>query len=120
MACDAVGNVLLAKFSFHGGQDVCVMIPASVVFWMLRHLPVNQDPNLPPPAAVPQLLPEDWDLDTPRVMTVNCTQFQEGLRMTMDLSRKPDLTVLLDRSNVELMRRFFSAYASELIDLDAE
>lgn len=120
IACDAVGNVLLAKFSFAGGQDVCVMIPASVVFWMLRHLPVNQDPNLPPPPPMPGLLQSDWDLDTPRVMTVNCQQFQDALRITMDLSRKPDLTLLLDRSNIELMRRFFSAYASELMDLDAE
>lgn len=120
MALDSVGNLVLAKFSFHGGQDVCVLIPASIVFWMLRHLPVNQDPNLPPPPAVPELYREDWDLDTPRVLAVNCQQFQDALRITMDLSRKPDLTVLMDRSNIELMRRFFSAYASELIDFDAE
>ena len=120
MSLDAVGNLLLAKFSFQGGQDACVLVPASIVFWMLRHLPVNQDPTLPPPPPGPQMYREDWDFDTPRVMSVNCQQFQDALRVTFELSRKPDLTVLFDRSNIELMRRFFSAYSTDLMDLDAE
>ena len=44
MSCDRVGNLLLVKFSNQGSSDVCVFVPASIVFWLLKHLPVNQDP----------------------------------------------------------------------------
>jgi hypothetical protein len=39
--------------------------------------------------------------------------------MTYNLDRKPDLTVVLDRANVELMRQIMIAYSKDLIDLDA-
>jgi len=119
MSLDSVGNLLLAKFSFQGGPDTCVMIPASIVFWMLRHLPVNQDPNLRPPATSPELRQQDWNFDTPRALSVVCNEMPGALRVTMALSVKPDLTMLMDRSNVELMRQYFAAYAKDLIDLDA-
>lgn len=119
MSLDSVGNLLLAKFSFQGGPDTCVMIPASIVFWMLRHMPVNQDPTLQRPAHFPQMHQRDWDFDTPRVLSVVCNEMPGALRVTMELSVKPDLTMLMDRANVELMRQFFALHANELIDLDA-
>jgi hypothetical protein len=42
MSCDRVGNLLLTKFSCHGASDLAILVPASIVFWLLRHLPVNQ------------------------------------------------------------------------------
>jgi hypothetical protein len=39
--------------------------------------------------------------------------------MTFDLDMKPDQTLILDRSNVELMRQILLAYSKDLIDLDA-
>jgi hypothetical protein len=39
--------------------------------------------------------------------------------MTFALDRKPDLTLVLDRSNVELMRQILIAYSQDLIDLEA-
>ena len=120
MSCDAVGNLLLAKFSYQGGgKDSCVVIPASIVFWLLRHLPVNQDPALRQPPAMPQIEQQDWDSrDTPRALTVNCNQQRDALRMALALDVKPDLTVVLDRANVELMRQIMVHYAADLIDLD--
>jgi hypothetical protein len=40
--------------------------------------------------------------------------------MTFNLDRTPDLTVVLDRSNVELMRQIMLAYTKDLIDLEAQ
>jgi hypothetical protein len=120
MSCDRVGNLLLAKFANHGAGDACIFIPAEIVFWLLKHLPVNQDPQLqapPPPSPITQ---RDWDNpDTPRALTVRCKQLPGALRMSFQLERKPDLTVVLDRSNVELMRQVMVAYANDLVDLDA-
>ena len=118
LSCDPVGNLLLAKFSYQGGKDSCVFIPASIVFWLLQHLPVNQDPNLQPPKGLPQVYQEDWDdTATPRAFTVNCKQFADAIRMSFELDRKPDLTVLLDRSNVELLRQMMESYRPNLMDL---
>jgi hypothetical protein len=39
--------------------------------------------------------------------------------MQFALDRGPDLMVLLNRSNVELMRQMLVAYSKDLIDLDA-
>lgn len=120
VACDPVGNVLLIKFSCVGANDVCVFVPASIVFWLNEHLPVNQDPNLPAPPDAPGLAPQDWyDEVTPRAISVECKQFADGLRITFVTPAKPYLTVLLDRSNVELLRRFLLGYSSRLINLDA-
>ena len=120
LSCDPVGNLLLAKFSYHGAKDSCVFIPASVVFWLLKHLPVNQDPNLQPPAQLPQVYQEDWDdTVTPRVQFVQCKQFADAIRIEMELDRKPNLMVLLNRSNVELLRQMMEAYRPNLMDLDA-
>jgi hypothetical protein len=120
MSCDSVGNLLLAKFSYEGGKDSCVFIPASIVFWLLRHMPVNQDPTLKQPPNMPQIYQEDWDYQhSPRALTVNCKQLPDSLRMVFELDVKPDLTVVLDRANVELMRQIMVHYANELIDLDA-
>ena len=119
MSCDSVGNLLLAKFSCEGGKNVCVFIPASIVFWLLRHLPVNQDPGLKQPANMPQIDELDWDCQhSPRALTVNCTQLSSILRMSFELDVKPDLTLVLDRANVELMRQIMLHYSTHLIDLD--
>ena len=120
MSCDRVGNLLLTKFSCHGASDASILVPASIVFWLLKHLPVNQDPNLPGPPPPPQITQEDWDSrDLPRAQTVQARQLPDGLRMTYVLDRERDLTVVLDRSNVELMRQVMHLYAKDLIDLDA-
>jgi hypothetical protein len=120
MSCDRVGNLLLAKFSAHGATDVAIFIPAQIVFWLLQHMPVNQDPLLQAPPAPPQINQRDWDNpDTPRALTINCKELPGILRMTFNLDRKPDLTLVLDRSNVELMRQVMQAYTGDLLDLDA-
>ena len=120
MSCDRVGNLLLTKFSTQGASDVAVFVPASIVFWLLKHLPVNQDPDLQPPPAGPQITQSDWDSpNIPRAFTVQCKVLPGKISMTYNLDRKPDLTVVLDRSNVELMRQIMLAYSKDLIDLDA-
>lgn len=120
MSCDRVGNLLLAKISSQGASDICVHIPASIVFWLLKHIPANQDPRLPAPPAPPQIDQRDWDNPNwPRALTVNCKAMPGVLRMTFNLDRKPDLTLVLDRSNVELMRQLMTLYQKDLIDLDA-
>ncbi len=118
LSCDKVGNLLLVKFSMLSGADACVVMPAHIVFWLLEHLPVNQDPNLPRPAPYPEIYREDWDDRlTPRIMTVQCKQFADAIRMSFELDRKPDLCVLLNRTNVELMRQFLENYRPSLMDL---
>jgi hypothetical protein len=120
MSCDRVGNLLLAKFSAQGANDTCIMIPASIVFFLIKHLPVNQDPSLPPPPPGPQITQWDWDLQKlPRADTVSCKVLPGKISMTFNLDRKPDLTLVLDRSNVELMRQILLAYSQDLIDLEA-
>ncbi|WP_426107730.1 hypothetical protein [Massilia sp. TSP1-1-2] len=118
LSCDKVGNVLLVKFSMLSGADACVLMPAHIVFWLLEHIPVNQDPNLPGPAPYPQIYGEDWDdLRTPRVLTVQCKQFADAIRMELELDRTPHLNVLLNRTNVELLRQFLENYRGSLMDL---
>jgi hypothetical protein len=120
MSCDRVGNLLLAKFSAQGANDALVVIPASIVFFLIKNLPVNQDPTLQPPPAGPQITQWDWDSpNVPRAYTVNCKVLPGKISMTFDLDRKPDLTLVLDRSNVELMRQILIAYSQDMIDLDA-
>lgn len=120
MSCDPVGNLLLAKFSCEGGKDACVFVPASIVFWLLAHIPVNQDPTLQAPPNMPQIRQEDWDNPAiQRAVSVQCKQFPDAIRMAFELERKPGLTVLLNRSNVELMRQMMENYRKDLIDLDA-
>ena len=119
MSCDRVGNLLLAKFSATGSTDVCVFVPAPIVFWLLKHLPVNQDPNLQPPPPPPQITQADWDSPyVPRALTVNAKVLPGKISMTFNLDRKPDLTVILDRSNVEMMRQIMTHYTRDLIDLE--
>jgi hypothetical protein len=120
MSCDRVGNLLLAKFSAHGANDACFVIPASIVFFLLKNLPVNQDPSLQPPPPGPQITQWDWDSpNVPRALTVNCKVLPGKISMSFNLDVKPDLTLVLDRSNVELMRQILLAYSRDLIDLDA-
>jgi hypothetical protein len=120
MSCDRVGNLLLAKFSAQGATDVAIFVPASIVFWLLKHLPVNQDPTLQPPPPPPQITQADWDHPyIPRALTVNAKVLPGRISMTFNLDRKPDLTVILDRSNVEMMRQVMVAYSKDLIDLEA-
>lgn len=120
MSCDRVGNLLLAKFSADGAADTCVQIPASIVFWLLNHLPVNQDPNLQPPPPPSPITQRDWDNpNIPRAQSVQCKEFPGKLRMTFQSNARHDLTLVLDRSNVELMRQVMQVYAPDLIDLDA-
>ncbi|MES2319499.1 MAG: hypothetical protein V4631_18620 [Pseudomonadota bacterium] len=119
MSCDPVGNLLLVKFSFGSGKDGAAFMPAHIVFWLLKNIPVNQDPNLQPPAApLPQITQRDWDEDsTPRINTMQCKQFQDAIRMTLQFENGPDALLLLDRSNVELMRQFMENYRPNLMDL---
>ena len=135
MSCDPVGNLLLLKMAFNGGKEACVYLPAHIVFWLLKHLPVNQDPNLPPPPELPQVYAQDWDdnftlrqpqllgqkverLGLPRVFTVQCKQFADAIRMTIEFDdQRPDLPVLMNRTNVELMRQFMMTYKDSLMDL---
>jgi hypothetical protein len=119
MSCDPVGNLLLTKFSCVGAGDVAVFVPAEVVFWLIKHLPVNQDPTLQPPPHGPQIGPEDWNINLPRAGYVQCKVLPGKISMTYILDHKPDLTVVLDRGNVELMRQIMLAYRDQLIDLDA-
>jgi hypothetical protein len=120
MSCDRVGNLLLAKFSAQGASDTSFVIPASIVFFLLKNLPVNQDPTLQPPPPGPQITQWDWDNpNLPRAFTVNCKVMPGKISMTFDLDMKPDQTLILDRSNVELMRQILLAYSKDLIDLDA-
>lgn len=120
MSCDRVGNLLLAKFSSEGASDCCFVIPASIVFFLLKNLPPNQDPTLQPPPPGPQITQRDWDNpNTPRAFTVNCKVLPGKISMTFNLDVKPDLTLVFDRSNVELMRQILIAYSKDLIDLDA-
>jgi hypothetical protein len=120
MSCDRIGNLLLAKFSSHGAGDVCIHIPAHIVFWLLKHMPANRDPNLQAPPAPPVIDQSDWESPyNPRAQYVNCKELPGMLRMTFTLDRKPDLTLVLDRSNVELMRQVMGLYTKDLIDLDA-
>lgn len=121
MACDRVGNSLLGKFATEGASDVCLHIPASIVFWLLDHMPVNQDPALQAPASPPpQITQHDWDNPAnPRALTLNCRELPGKLRMAFNLDRTPNLVLVLDRSNVELMRQIMALYSRDLIDLDA-
>jgi hypothetical protein len=120
MSCDRVGNLLLAKFSAQGANDTCIVIPASIVFFLLKNLPVNQDPALQAPPAPPQITQWDWDNpNQPRAFTVNCKVLPGKISMTFNLDVKPDLTLVLDRSNVELMRQILYAYSQDLIDLES-
>jgi hypothetical protein len=120
MSCDRVGNLLLAKFSALGANDTCIVIPASIVFFLIKHLPVNQDQALQPPPAGPQITQRDWDSpNLPRADTVSCKVLPGKISMTFNLDRKPDLIMVLDRSNVELMRQILLAYSRDLIDLEA-
>jgi hypothetical protein len=119
MSCDRVGNLLLAKFSAQGANDTCFVIPASIVFFLLKNLPANQDPGLQPPPPGPQITQWDWDNpNVPRAATVNCKVLPGKISMTFNLDVKPDMTLVLDRSNVELMRQILFAYSQDLIDLD--
>jgi hypothetical protein len=121
MSCDRVGNLLLTKFSTQGASDLCIHVPASIVFWLLRHLPPNRDPELAAPPAPPTIMQNDWDNPyTPRAQYVQCKETKGAIRMTFVLDSKQDLTVVLDRSNVELMRQVMAMYAKDLIDLDAQ
>ena len=120
MSCDRVGNTLLAKFSTQGASDVCLHIPANIVFWLIKHLPVNQDPTLQAPPAPPQITQFDWQIpNNPRAISLNCRELPGTLRMAFNLDRKPDLVLVLDRSNVELLRQILVMYSRELINLDA-
>ena len=120
MSCDRVGNSLLAKFSTQGASDVCLHIPASIVFWLLKHMPVNQDPTLQPPPAPPEITQQDWENPAnPRALSLSCRELPGKLRMEFILDRKPNAILVLDRSNVELMRQILVLYSRELIDLDA-
>ncbi len=121
MSCDRVGNLLLVKFACKGASDVQLYVPASIVFWLLKHLPVNRDPNLVPPPPCAPVSQQDWDHPyTPRAEFVQCKELPGTLRMNFASNAKEDLTVVLDRSNVELMRQIMLMYSKDLIDLDAQ
>lgn len=119
VGCDPVANSVLAKLTCHGAPSFNVMIPAQIVFWLLRHMPVNQDPALMPPPDGERITQQDWaNLATPRALSVNCRQFQDAVRMTFELDRKPDVTLLFNRATLEMLRRFFVHYAGQLMDIE--
>jgi hypothetical protein len=119
MSCDRVGNLLLTKFVFTGSKDALVFIPGSIVYWLLEHMPINQDPRLEPPPSIAPISREEWqDPATPRALSVQCKQFADAVRMTFELEeRKESLVVLLNRSNVELLRQMMLAYQPDLINI---
>jgi hypothetical protein len=120
MSCDKIGNLLLTKFSSHGASDTMIQIPASIVFWLLKHLPVNQDPNLAAPPHGPTITQADWEgRVVPIAHRVDAKEFRDAIRLTFILNSKQDLTVVLNRSNVELLRQIMVHYRTDLIDLDA-
>jgi len=120
MSCDRIGNLLLAKFSSQGASDICIQVPATIVFWLLQHLPENRDPRLQPPPAGPHIGQSDWDNpNTPRALYVNCKELPGAIRMTFTFERSPDLTLVLDRGNVELLRQIMAMYSKDLINLEA-
>ena len=120
MSCDKIGNLLLAKFTSQGASDTMIHIPASIVFWLLKHLPVNQDPQLAAPPPGPQITEADWaSRTTPLAHRVDAKEFRDAIRLTFVLNAKQDLTVVLNRSNVELLRQIMMHYRGDLIDLDA-
>jgi hypothetical protein len=120
MSCDKIGNLLLAKFSSQGASDTMIQVPASIVFWLLKHLPINQDPELAAPPVGPQITEADWQAPTtPLAHRVDAKEFRDAIRLTFILNAKQDLTVVLNRSNVELLRQIMMHYANDLIDLDA-
>ncbi|MES3021284.1 MAG: hypothetical protein V4857_06830 [Pseudomonadota bacterium] len=119
MSCDKVGNILLVKFSCVGAKDACVYMPAMIVFWLLENMPVNQNPDLRAPEVQPQITQDDWDNPhTARMLSTQCMQFPDALRMKCELDTKPDLTLLLNSSCIELMRRYMQVYSADLINLD--
>ncbi|WP_229518331.1 hypothetical protein [Massilia sp. PAMC28688] len=118
VACDPIGNMLLVKFSVAGGSDACVFFPAHIVFWLLEHMPVNQDPDLPPPVHYPQIAQRDWDDHiTPRAVSVKCHQHADAVTMQLELDHKSPMRLLLNRTNVEAMRQFLANYRGDLMDL---
>lgn len=120
MSCDKIGNLLLAKFSSQGASDTMIQIPATIVFWLLKHLPINQDPTLAPPPMGPPITQADWDYrGTPLAHRVDAKEFRDAIRLTFILNAKQDLTVVLNRSNVEMLRQVMMHYRNDLIDLDA-
>ena len=120
MSCDRIGNLLLTKFACQGAGDLCIQVPASIVFWLLQHLPVNRDPRLKAPPAGPAITQFDWDNpNVPRALYVNCKELPGAIRMQFVLDRKPDLVVVLDRGNVEMLRQVMEMYTKDLINLDA-
>ena len=120
LSCDKIGNLLLAKFTSQGASDTMIHIPAGIVFWLLKHLPINQDPNLAAPPAGPQITQADWDSrTTPIAHRVDAKEFRDAIRLTFILNAKQDLTVVLNRANVELLRQIMVHYSNDLIDLDA-
>jgi hypothetical protein len=50
---------------------------------------------------------------------VQCKQFPDSIRMGFEIDQRTTHTVLLDRSNVELMRQMMENYRGDLMDLDA-
>ena len=117
MHCDRVGNILLAKFACKAARDCLVIFPASVVFWLLEHVPPTAQPLSAPPSGMPAISQDDWQRDIPRVLSVNCLLSKEGLRMTMKLDAHADITLLLSQQNVELMRQLMLVYRADLMDV---
>ena len=91
MSCDKIGNLLLAKFTSQGASDTMIHIPAGIVFWLLKHLPINQDPNLPAPPPGPPIMQADWDSrTTPVAYRVDAKEFRDAIRLTFILNAKQD------------------------------
>jgi hypothetical protein len=119
MSCDPVGNVILVKFSAVGAKDVCLVIPASIVFWLLHHIPVNQNPALKEPPTGPVIHPEDWHHpELPRAVRLNCQTFTDRLRMEFETEVRPNITLLLNLSNIELLRQYLANYSQNLMNTD--
>jgi hypothetical protein len=118
-AADVVGNALHVKFTYMDNKTSIVVFPGSIVLWLLRHIPAaNLDAVAQPPEPVP-MFREEWYLPgTPRVLSVQCKQFADGVRMTLETDVKPNLNLLLNAGNLELLRQVFGGYAPQLVNID--
>ena len=119
IAADAVGNALHVKFTYMDDKTSIVIFPGSIVLWLLRHIPVaNTAVVAQPPEPVPMFRDEWYLPGTPRVLAVQCKQFADGVRMTLETDIKPDMNLLINAGNLELLRQVFELYSPQLVNID--
>ncbi len=118
-SCDPGGNIALIKFSTVGAPDTCLILPSTVVYWLIENLPVNQIPDLQPPPMGPRIVREDWDLEmTPHVLAVQASLADPLSRFKFEVNRRPHVTMMLDRSHIEMLRQLMELSGKDLVKLD--